>query len=90
MLVQRLLAFLNYNSQQYINARAGQDFETALVRLENMRKFVSLIKQVCAEGRDRLSADEAFHVFRIQRHLHALHILPHDQMPNEPYSLAAP
>lgn len=83
MLVQRLVRFLDYNAQQYISTRHRHDFTAALARLENMRKLVSLIKQVSAEGRDHLSHDVATHVLTIQRHLHALHILPPDEMPSD-------
>lgn len=87
MLAQRLVSFLDYNSQQYIDTRSRRDYTAALGRLEKMRKLVLLIRQVCTEGRGQLTVEAAVHVLSTQRHLHALHILPPDEMPSDPTSL---
>lgn len=74
MLTGRLIKFLQYNTQEYIDLRTQTRYRDAVVRLHKMAKLLDLIEEACAAG-DNVTPDEALMIERARLHLTALGIL---------------
>ena len=71
MLTQRLLKFLHYNIQQYIELRSLGRYQDAVERLQKMAKLTLLIEK----SGDTVTPEDATLIERVRLHVTALGIL---------------